>query len=161
MKEIYVVYTGCYSDIREHGYFTTKEEAKEYCDFMNQVCTDSWDEYRYYELKPINLQEQKSEIVSLFTVETQGWNIIDIEGQMVKDGDVERLHHCCKNYSESSQDEESFCETDFELHLVFIGLNDINHARKAARDLIAMIREKYYECNDWKLTMECFGGEVR
>lgn len=160
MKEIYVVYTGCYSDVYEHGYFTTEDEAKEYCDFMNQHHTNSWKEYRYYGLKSINLQEQKNKSVSLYTVSTDGWDIINIEGQVINSKDAEHLHHSCRDYSGFASDDELVYEANFDLELIFAGLDDKDHAFKAAQDLIAMIKEKYYECNDWELTMECFGGEV-
>ena len=157
MKEIYVVYTGCYSAIEEHGYFTEENKAKEYCEFMNRPCTNTWNEYRYYKLEPINLLERKAKSVSLFMIETQGWSMAKIEGRMIESEEAQYYKHRCKVRSGNKSE---FDETQFELKLVFTGLEDKNHARKSAQDLIAMIREKYYECNDWKLTMECFGGEL-
>lgn len=161
MKEIYVVYTGCYSDVCEHGYFTEEDKAKEYCEFMNQVCDNSWNKYRYYELKPVDLQKPQGKSVSLFTVSTDGWDIINIEGQIVNCEETEHLCHYCTDYSGFASDDKSILENDFDLRLVFIGFDDKERVFKAAQDLIAIIKKKYYECNDWELTMSCFGGEVR
>lgn len=150
MKEIYVIYTGYYSDVCEHGYFTEEDKAKEYCGYMNQFNPSRWNKYRYYKLEPIDLQETKRKSIPLFSVDTQGWDIKSISGQMVED--IDHLQHYCNDYTEYG------LSYDFELHLKFTGLDSVDHARKAAQDLIAMIKEKYQECNDWELTMESFGG---
>lgn len=159
MNTIYVVYTGCYSDTYEYGYTTNEEEAKMYCEYMNQHNPNSWKRYNYYALQKITpLEKQKEQVVSLFrvTVEVSSdnseWEIVEIAGSMEDKENAMSLRHYLYDNSDYSGDSE--------LTLNFVGLRDENHAKKAAQDLIAEVKEKYCECEDWKLTMSCFGGFV-
>ena len=37
MKEIWLICSGCYSDIDWHGFFETEQEAKDYCEWHNNT----------------------------------------------------------------------------------------------------------------------------
>ena len=50
-------------------------------------------------------------------------------------------------------------DDSFKFNLEIV-CDDKNKAIKIARDVIAQIKEKYIECEDWTLAMESVGGYV-
>lgn len=154
-KEIYMVYTECYNDVSWHGYFETKQEAKDYCDWRNKYAHDDWDRYWYSEVKPMNIQEEKEGMKVVYRVKTDKFLIDTVEAKLRhKDS---KDNHCMKYYPKDyyyGNEEETYS------FVFFIETNSEDKARKIAYDLMAQVKEKYVECEDWELAMDCIGGYV-
>lgn len=150
MKEIWLICSGCYSDIGWHGFFETEQEAKEYCDWKNKYTSDDWDRVWYSRVKPMSIQNEKESSKIAYKITTDGYKIREDEVE------VKLLSDNATNSYEMSYYEE---DETFDFYFTIV-CDDKNKAIKIAQDTIAQLKEKYDECGDWNLTMSCIGGYV-
>lgn len=160
MKEIWLICSGCYSDINWHGFFETEQEAKDYCEWHNKYTSDDWNRVWYSKVNSMSFKNEKEINKIVYKITTDGY--------VIKENEIEvMLRFNPSNRYEVVLDEEY----DFELHdYVYdedsfrfnleIVCDDKNKAIKIAQDIIAQIKEKYIECEDWNLAMESVGGFV-
>ena len=150
MKEIWLICSGCYSDINWHGFFETEQEAKEYCEWKNKHTSCDWDRVWCSRVKLMSLHKEKERSKIAYKITTNNYNIC------VDEIEVE-LASCdtTNSYEMFYYDED---ET-FDLHFTIV-CNNKDKAIKIAQDTIAQLKEKYVECEDWCLAMESIGGFV-
>ena len=160
MKEIWLICSGCYSDINWHGFFETEQEAKDYCEWHNKYTSDDWNRVWYSKVNSMSFKNEKEINKIVYKITTDGY--------VIKENEIEVM----LRFNPSNRYEVVLYEEyDFELHdYVYdedsfrfnleIVCDDKNKAIKIAQDIIAQIKEKYIECEDWNLAMESVGGFV-
>ena len=150
MKEIWLIYSGCYSDIKWNGFFETEQEAKEYCEWKNKYTSSDWDRVWYSRVKLMSIHKEKECSKIAYKITTDNYNICadEIEAELVS-------YNATNSYEMSYYDEDG----TFEFYFTIV-CNNKDKAIKIAYDTIAQLKEKYIECEDWHLVMESIGGFV-
>lgn len=160
MKEIWLICSGCYSDIDWHGFFETEQEAKEYCEWHNKYTSDDWNRVWYSKVNSMSFKNEKENNKVVYKITTDGYVIEEDEIEVM-------LRYNPSNIYGVVLDEEYDFELDdyvydddsfrFDLEIV---CDNKDKAIKIAQDVLAQIKEKYIECEDWNLAMESVGGFV-
>ena len=150
MKEIWLICSGCYSDIHWHGFVETEEEAKTYCEWRNQYLSDDWDRMWYSRVPFMSIQMEPKTKQTVYKIFTEKDQIIteDIEVELVEQG------------TKHSYEMRYFEEPDWFSCEFAIVCDSKERAIKIAQDTLAQLKEKYVECEDWCLAMESIGGFV-
>ena len=155
VNEIWIVSSGCYSDVMDHGFFLTEQDAKEYCDWVNQYQSGDWNRYYYHRLKHINIAKEKKQKKPMYEIHIEKDFVVDVENIHTELFDYDRENQYCMYYYEEG---ELFSgEEDWNMTFQ-IQTDNKEKALKITYDLIAQLKEKYAECEDWQMTIESIGG---
>ena len=149
MKEIWLICSGCYSDVDWHGFFETEQEAKDYCEWHNEYTSDNWNQVWYSKVNSISFKNEKENNKIVYKITTDEYVIQEDEIEVM-------LRVNASNRYGVILDEVG---GDFSFNLEIVCDNK-NKAIKIAQDVIAQIKEKYTECEDWNLAMDSVGGFV-
>ena len=150
MKEVWLICSGCYSDIGWRGFFETEQEAKKYCEWLNKYNSDDWDRVWYSRVKLMSIQKEQESHKIAYKITTSNDHICttDIEVELVSCDAV--------NSYEMVYYEE---DKSFECYFTIV-CDSKDKAIKIAQDTMAQLKEKYIECEDWTLAMSSIGGFV-
>ena len=75
MKEIWLICSGCYSDIDWHGFFETEQEAKDYCEWHNKYTSDDWNRVWYSKVNSMSFKNEKEINKIVYKITTDGYVI--------------------------------------------------------------------------------------
>lgn len=149
MKEVWLICSGCYSDVRWHGFFETEQEAKDYCEWKNKYISNDWDELWYSRIDSMSITKEKESHKIAYIIGTDNYEIITdtIEEELVS-------YNATNTYQMWHDEYDSI-----RFHFTIVS-DSKDKAIKIAQDTIAQLKEKYVECEDWNLAMESVGGFV-
>lgn len=164
MKEVWLICSGCYSDINWHGFFETEQEAKDYCEWHNKYTSDDWNRVWYSKVSPMSLKNEKETNKVVYNITTDGYVIREDEVEvMLNYNPSNRYVVILDEVYDDELDDYVYYNGDeadsFSFNLEIV-CDDKDKAIKIAQDVIAQIKEKYVECEDWHLAMESVGGFV-
>lgn len=164
MKEIWLICSGCYSDINWHGFFETEQEAKDYCEWHNKYTSDDWNRVWYSKVNSMSFKNEKEINKIVYKITTDGYVIKENKIEvMLRVNPSNRYEMVLDEVYDDELDDYVYYDGDeddsFKFNLEIV-CDDKNKAIKIARDVIAQIKEKYIECEDWTLAMESVGGFV-
>jgi hypothetical protein len=160
MKEIWLICSGCYSDINWRGFFETEQEAKDYCEWHNKYTSDNWNQVWYSKVNSMSFKNEKENNKTVYKITTDGYVIKENEIEvMLRFNPSNRYEVVLDEEYDFELDDYVYDEDSFRFNLEIV-CDDKNKAIKIARDVIAQIKEKYIECEDWTLAMESVGGYV-
>lgn len=160
MKEIWLICSGCYSDIDWHGFFETEQEAKEYCEWHNKYTSDDWNRVWYSKVNSMSFKNEKEINKIVYKITTDGYVIKENEIEvMLRVNPSNRYEMVLDKVYDFELDDYVYDEDSFRFILEIVCDNK-DKAIKIAQDVLAQIKEKYIECEDWNLAMESVGGFV-
>lgn len=150
MKEVWFICSGQYNGIKCHGFFETEQEAKEYCEWKNKYTSYEWAKVWYTDMEKMSFKEEQECNVIAYNIETKGYKICEdeIEIELVETDATDS----CAFIPRNSDGSFSFYFT--------IVCNDKDKAIKIVQGMIAELKEKYIECQDWNLVMQSIGGDI-
>ncbi len=160
MKEIWLICSGCYSDIDWHGFFETEQEAKDYCEWHNKYTSDDWNRVWYSKVNSMSFKNEKENNKIVYKITTDGYVIKENEIEVMLRVNPSNIYGVVLDEEYDFELDDYVYDDDsfrFDLEIV---CDNKDKAIKIAQDVLAQIKEKYIECEDWNLAMESVGGFV-